>query len=503
MITLRDFIVHKKLTIGNIKVEAKKVSAEYCIHRFDAKILSYEFSYVYENNHFDPESYSDVNLACMMLAQVALNYGLFFEEIEFDGLFDAADERFIREMTENTSVEILINKLLTENPFLHSSYKKLEFVKQEIYTAASIRFMNSRFGYLTMTKKSCSTNKDAFAILSSGGKESLLSYGLLNELGEAYPIFVNESGRHWFTAYNAFHFLKIHDSRTAKPWTNSDRVFNWFLKNLPFIKENYNDIRADIYPLRLWTVAIFVFAVLPVARSNNIGNIIIGNEYDTTVRGVYKGITHYKGLYDQSRYFDKYLSKYYQQKGWNISQYSLLRNLSEMLGLKILVNRYPDFHKLQVSCHAAHSEDGRMYPCGKCEKCHRIIGMLLAMKATPERCGYNSTQISKGLTSLAVHGTHQIESDRAHLYHLMLNKGIIESNVFTKKLAKPHPEIFKLRFWDDKNRLSEIPSHLRLPLLNILSKYSDGAVRMVDGKWQEISTEELLNNCNNYSDGKN
>src|SRR5660398_69706 len=79
---------------------------------------------------------ADINLASMMLAQVALNYGLFFETIEFDGLFDKTDQRFIADMMENTSREILTNKLLIKNEFLKSPFDELKPEKRNHYTQA-------------------------------------------------------------------------------------------------------------------------------------------------------------------------------------------------------------------------------------------------------------------------------------------------------------------------------------------------------------------------------
>ncbi|MFP3912873.1 MAG: hypothetical protein ACLFUT_12435, partial [Desulfobacteraceae bacterium] len=56
---------------------------------------------------------------------------------------------------------------------------------------------------LTIPLRLLQTSRARHAVSSSGGKESLLTYGLLQELGiETHPLFVNESGRHWFTALN-------------------------------------------------------------------------------------------------------------------------------------------------------------------------------------------------------------------------------------------------------------------------------------------------------------
>ncbi|MFC1850101.1 hypothetical protein ACFL27_07920 [candidate division CSSED10-310 bacterium] len=123
------------------------------------------------------------------------------------------------------------------------------------------------------------------------------------------------------------------------------------------------------YPIRLWTVSVFLFGALPLLRKREISHLVIGDEYDASVRTSSKGITHYDGLYDQSRYFDNSLSRYYLRKGWSINQFSILRQLSEMLIEKTLVERYPDLQTLQMSCHAAHKEGEKVLPCGKCEKC--------------------------------------------------------------------------------------------------------------------------------------
>lgn len=494
--TLDSFKVLHKLLVKNIHIEPKKVKAGYVIEKASGETVATELIYSYEHPYFNKKNAEDVNLACMMLAQVAINYGLFFEEIVFDGLFDKTDQQFIRDMTENTSREILTNKLLVKNEFLKPPFDTLQPEKREKYTQAKITFVNTLFGDLKLQKEEADqpTDLNKYAILSSGGKDSLLTYGLIKEIGEPYPVFINEAGRHWFTAVNSHRYYKQTEPNTEKPWCNSDRLFSWMLKQLPFIKENFASIRADIYPVRLWTVAVFLFGVLPVVRKKGIGNVLIGDEYDTTVKGNLKGISHYSGLYDQSKYFDNALTRYYKAKGWKLYQYSLLRSLSEMLIMKTLIKRYPDLQQQQVSCHAAHEVDGRMYPCGKCEKCRRIIGMISSLNEDPERCGYNPAQIKNGLAALASKSVKQIGSDAAHLYFMMLDKDLIERNEFTRKAAKEHPEIMKLRFDEQRSSLEDLPQHIRKPLFDILSQYADGAVRRVGGKWVEVQTDdEFLN----------
>jgi creatinine amidohydrolase/Fe(II)-dependent formamide hydrolase-like protein len=484
---LREFIVFDQLKVGPIEIEPKRIKVPYQITTIANEVVANELIYSYSEKVFDPGTYESANLASMMAAQVAINYGLFCKRMVLDGVYGDTDQRFIRDMTENTSREIYVNKLITPNEFLLNEFCGVKVEKLKKYSAAEFEFINTRFPGIAHTWKSSDISKDDFVILSSGGKDSLLSYGLVKDLGkQAHPVFINESGRHWFTAINSFKHLEGTEPNTARVWCNSDRIFNWFLRQMPFIKKNFADIRADIYPIRLWTVAVFLFGVLPIAKKRKVGNILIGDEYDTTVKLNFQGITHYSGLYDQSKYFDNALTRYFLKKGWGIHQYSILRSLSELLIMKILVKKYPQLQKHQVSCHASHEKDGRIYPCGNCEKCRRIVGMLSALDEDARNCGYSSEQIKKGLKSLETKKVKQIEPDAAQLFHMLVEKQLIANTDHTKKLAKAHPQILKLRFDNERSMMSDLPMFVRKPLFQLLLPFSDGAVQLKERKWNDI-----------------
>jgi creatinine amidohydrolase/Fe(II)-dependent formamide hydrolase-like protein len=484
---LREFIVFDQLKVGPIEIEPKRIKVPYEITTIANEVVANELIYSYSEKVFDPGTYESANLASMMAAQVAINYGLFCKRMVLDGVYGDTDQRFIRDMTENTSREIYVNKLITPNEFLLNEFCGVKVEKLKKYSAAEFEFINTRFPGIAHTWKSSDISKDDFVILSSGGKDSLLSYGLVKDLGkQAHPVFINESGRHWFTAINSFKHLEGTEPNTARVWCNSDRIFNWFLRQMPFIKKNFADIRADIYPIRLWTVAVFLFGVLPIAKKRKVGNILIGDEYDTTVKLNFQGITHYSGLYDQSKYFDNALTRYFLKKGWGIHQYSILRSLSELLIMKILVKKYPQLQKHQVSCHASHEKDGRIYPCGNCEKCRRIVGMLSALDEDARNCGYSSEQIKKGLKSLETKKVKQIEPDAAQLFHMLVEKQLIANTDHTKKLAKAHPQILKLRFDNERSMMSDLPMFVRKPLFQLLLPFSGGAVQLKERKWNDI-----------------
>ena len=493
--TLRDLIVVESLKIGPVKLESNSLHVPYTLVLPDGKTDSRELIYTYEEAVFDPSDATHLNLACMIAVQVSMNYGLFCNKIIYEGLFDSFDRKFIAEMMEITSREILINKLLRENVFLKKEFKLNIPAKQTKYTVAELLFTNSLKAFPKFSWNYWTVYKNKYTILSSGGKDSLLTYGLLKELQlDIHPVFVNESGRHWFTALNAYRYFKDHEPNTGRVWTNCDRLFSWMLQYMPFIRPDYSQVRSDDYPLRLWTVAVFLFGVLPLTRTRNTGRILIGNEYDCTQKVRYEGAIHYNGLYDQSRFFDNALSRYYLKKGWNINQFSVLRSLSEINIMKILSERYPELHENQVSCHAAHERNGRFYPCGKCEKCRRIICILTALDKTPEKCGYSLDMVKHTLKGLSGKTDKYQGADASQLYYMLQEKGIPFQHQENRTPAINHPEVLQLRFDNSVSVPKDIPSDLRQPLIRLYFQHIDGAVIRRGSRWEKfdvLNSEEI------------
>lgn len=479
------------LEIGPVNLETRKISAPYRLKVGDSEDAT-TLSYVYDEDVFDPNELESQNLASMIAAQVGINYGLFCKEIRFLGVFDEADQRFITDAVENTSREIYVKKLLEANPFLIGEAVGLKPAKGGTFTQAKLHFSEWSEG---ARLDAWETSFDKYAVLSSGGKDSLLSFGLLREMGqEVHPIFGNESGRHWFTALNAHRYFKENVPNTSRVWMNSDRVFSWMLRHMPFIRANFADVRSDEYPIRLWTVAVFLFGAMPLLRKRGIGRLLIGDEYDTTHRTSFSGITHYDGLYDQSRYFDQSITRYFSRKNWGIQQFSVLRPLSEMLIQKILVERYPELQEQQVSCHATHKEGDRIKPCGKCEKCRRIVSMLTALGADPSACGYSVNQVENCLNDFVNKGIHQEKVGAQHLKYLLTSKQLINAKKLSKRSPKPRPEVLLLRFDREHSPLNNIPAALRRSLYTIYLEHADKSVKKKGRLWLKFDpfSEESL-----------
>jgi creatinine amidohydrolase/Fe(II)-dependent formamide hydrolase-like protein len=480
---LEDLVVLDRLEVGPPRVEPERVVTPYRVVAGGEEHTT-ELTYRWESPVFDPEDPASINLAAMVTAQVALNYGLFCSEIVFRGPFDRHDKRFLEDAARNTAREIYVKKLLEPNPFLVGPAVGLEAERRSNYLQARLVFPDPE----AARGAAWDIDPSRAMVLSSGGKESLLSHGLLTELGcDVHPVFVNESGRHWFTALNAYRRFDAEVPNTARVWSNCDRLFGWMLRRLPFIRRDFADVRADDYPIRLWTVAVFLFGVLPLARARGGGRLVIGDEYDTSRRTSHRGIPHYDGLYDQSRWFDAALSRYFRRKGWGVHQLSLLRQLSELLVEKILVERYPDLQRLQVSCHAAHTEGEVVRPCGKCEKCRRVVGMLTALGADPRRCGYDDGQIASCLARLGAGGLHQEAEGEAQMLRMLAERGALPET--PDPLPEAHPEVLSVRIDRERSPLDVLPTDLRRPLLGIYLEHADGAVRRSGRVW--VPTDAL------------
>ncbi len=482
-----------RLEIGPLRLERRRVVAPYTISK-NGKGDTIDLIYRFEENVFNPTETASLNLASLLAAQVAMNYGLFCDEIVFHGFFDKLDRRFIEEMSRNTAREIFVKKFLEPNPFLLGPAAQIHPVKRASYLRARISFDeepgSSKLDSFTKSNQTSGwcVSPSRCAVLSSGGKDSLLSFGLLREMGrEVHPIFVNESGRHWFTALNAYRYFAKNIDNTARVWTNSDRVFAWMLRHLPFVRQDFARIRSDEYPIRLWTVAVFLFGALPILKKRGIGRLLIGDEFDTTRRSSYRGITHYSGLYDQSRFFDNVMTRYFHRKGWGISQFSILSPLSELLIEKILVERYPELQRHQVSCHAAHRDGDRIRPCGRCEKCRRIVGMLVALGADPSYCGYTREQIDHCLKNLAEKGVYQEAEGAEHLFFLLREKGLIRRGFVRKAKVRERSEVMNLRFDAKKSPVDGIPVDLRKPLYRMYLEHADGAVKRRGRLWLDFN----------------
>ncbi len=459
-----DLISFEKIAVSEPVIKDKAISSRITLD--DRNSFTLIFSY--------QEKIDDVsnikNLARLMVTMPLVNYGLFTENIFLDFPLSQEDIKYIKDNMDIISRDIFVNKICRRRAdFIKKEYipKEEEMTPENAKTRAVIHTKG-----ISTEKLDTSTFNKRCTILSSGGKESLLTYGLLNEMGfEVYPIFFNESGGHWRTAMPAYRSFSKNDRNTKKVWSNIDRFYLFMLDNLKIIREDHRKIRSDTYPIRLFIFGPYIFSMLPLIVKYGIGNILLGSEYDDPRANYYfNGIQHYFGIYDQSVDFDIYNTNYFNSKGLNIKQWSIVRPITGLIVERILTKRYPNLYKLQRSCHSCHFENREIVPCGTCTKCLGVMSFILANGADPKVANYKEEHIRNLEMNLKKTTLRLDPDEREHTFYLLSKRGI---NI----QGKEHEHVEMLHFDDRNSPVDHIKGDFK-KVFGIYKNYVKGAVKL-------------------------
>ena len=79
--------VVERLEVGPARMEKRRVTVPYRVHQ-NGETFETELIYRFEEDVFDPDNPRHRNLGAMMGVQPALNYGLFCQEMVFEGEFE-------------------------------------------------------------------------------------------------------------------------------------------------------------------------------------------------------------------------------------------------------------------------------------------------------------------------------------------------------------------------------------------------------------------------------
>lgn len=413
------------------------------------------------------------NLAGLILTMPLINYTYFAEKLELDFPVTQIDGEMLTNFVKINNREVFINKICR---------RRYEFFRQEYLpevneitpenAAGGTRIVASSVigesGVLTpdMTK---------VAVLSSGGKESLLTYGLMEETGkDVYPFFFNESGGHWLTAKTAYDGISRENSNSMKVWSNVDRFYRFMLKRMKILDPHFVSMKTDTYPIRLFIFPVYVFSLLPLAFEQRIGNILLGDEFDDPRElQPFHGIRHYYGVYDQSQDFNDYMSRYLKVKGMRINQWSAVYAITGSVVERILMERYPDLYIMQRSCHSCRVEDGTIMQCGKCTKCLGIMLFILAARGNPEVIGYTKTDV-ENLTEAKDFSRIRLDPDELSTLLARSRKG--------SGTIEEHIDGIHILPWEE-GQLSRIPYDFRENIRRLLEKYTDGTFRLDGKRW--------------------
>ncbi|DAC72224.1 MAG TPA: hypothetical protein DSN98_06365 [Thermoplasmata archaeon] len=410
---------------------------------------------------------------CMPL----LNYGLFSEKIQLRFPISKADFSLLNDLNLIFSRDIFVNKIARgTNPYiLPEFYPNQEQIKPH---DGDPKAVIHPIQLISDTSIGDGADPMKSGVLSSGGKDSLLTYGLLKELGsDVYPLYMNESGGHWKTALTAYTYHKKTEPKTQRVWTNVDRFYGFMLDHLRFIRPDHREIWHDTYPIRLCIFPFYVFSLLPIFVKERIGNLLLGSEFDDLRYEIqFKGIQHYFGVYDQHQDYDLRMNEWYGARIPDLYQWSALRNISGLVDQKILVRRYPDLARQQRSCHSCHIKNDAVYPCGTCSKCLGILLYLLANDIDPTLMNYQQKDIDYFYKNVGVSSLKLDKDEKDQSFFLLKQKDSVPQVGYVDHVEKIH-------IHTSTCNPSLYPKQFRNGLLRILEEYTTGYCILKKGEW--------------------
>ena len=329
----------------------------------------------------------DTNLVGMAATAAAINYALFTRDIYLDFPVSEADLEFIRESIKINNTEVFVNRLCRRRyEFFQKKYLPEE---DEITPEEAVGITRVHASEIIEDQMDRKKGKRV-AVLSSGGKESLLSHAMFQELGEnPIALFFNESGGHWRAAQDSCNVYSEKGYQVYRNWSNIDRFYSFMNRLMPIL-----DPRAfrwaDDYPVQLFTFPVYLLSFLPAVVEYGIGHLIMGNEFDDPGEmPPYRNIKHFYGIYDQSVAFQAKFTSYMKKKGIDCELWSPIYNIYGSVVEDILARRYHDHYVLQRSCHSCHyDEHGNVVPCGKCSKCVGVRMFIDYAGADPSEIFY-------------------------------------------------------------------------------------------------------------------
>ncbi len=429
------------------------------------------------------ETLTPEHLALLRIASVmpVLNYGLFAEEIKLKFAVSRADASLLNDMLDVFSKDIFINKLVRrKNPYILPEFVLSESDVTEENAKPLAKIVPEKV--VEDSPISSELGENACGVLSSGGKESLLTYAMLKEIGaRVYPLYVNESGGHWRTALSAYRYHAGNEPNTARVWINVDRFYTFMLDHMRIIRADHRQVWSDTYPIRLCIFPVYVFFLLPVFASKKIGNLLIGSEFDDPrLSPFYKGIKHYYGVYDQTQDFDVRMEEWYRKRMPGMCQWSAVRPVSGLIVERILTKRYPELAKFQRSCHSCHFEEGGIVPCGDCSKCLGVMLFLRANNVDPSVMGYRREDVSAFPSRFAKGGLRLDEDEREHATFL--------ASKFEPSLkGTEHAHAETIHVHKTTSDLELVPTRFRKGLLKIIRQYTNGFTKLDGDSWVKAS----------------
>lgn len=232
--------------------------------------------------------------------------------------------------------------------------------------------------------------KEKAILLFSFGKDSLLTYGLLEELGiTVVPFFMKEPQ----STYENAHKRKL-----------ANKFYDKIGDEVDFFPVTIGRLRQEKDLCWGWDIILsqYVFFLIPYFFYDQAKYLFVGNEQSCNFYTKDGEGYLVNPVFEQSVSVMQLLQDIPKLFFINTHIGSLVEPVHEIFITYILHHRYPEIGRFQMSCFSEEPEAKKYRWCGKCEKCARIYIFLKALNLSPERVGF--------------HNNHMLDADKKNLY---------------------------------------------------------------------------------------
>ena len=224
--------------------------------------------------------------------------------------------------------------------------------------------------------------KERALLLFSFGKDSLLTFALLEELGvKVIPVFMREPQ----SSFENAHKRKL-----------AERFYNKFEEEVVFFPLSIGRLRQAEDLCWGWDIILSQYSLilLPYYFAYKTKYVFFGNEQSCNFYLYDQEKFLVNPVFEQSIYAMQHLNDIPKQFLINTHIGSLVEPIHEIFISYILHHRYPDFGRFQMSCFSEEERAKKKRWCGVCEKCARMYIFFKALNFSPERVGFYEEMLS-------------------------------------------------------------------------------------------------------------
>ncbi len=383
-------------------------------------------------------------------------------------------------------VESVFSKLLLfslpMNIFENRNITTSQILKNFFNTTSQTQYKGLNFYY--SGKRLKRKLEEKALILFSFGKDSLLTYALLEELGvKTIPFFIHEPQSN----YENLHKKKL-----------AEKFYKKGGEEVDFFKLAVGRLRQGKGFHWGWDLILsqYVFILLPYFFYHRAKYLFIGNEQTCNF-----SITDDEGYLVNPVFEQSVPGMQLQQdfpKAFFIKTHigSLIEPLHDHLILYILHHRYPDIAQFQMSCFSYAIKEAKQNRwCGVCEKCARLYILFLGLNINPAKVGFKNKDMlslkKKKLYPLFSHrkfmglfGSSGLGRDEQLLSFFLAYRNGVKGDLISEFKKKYLKEAEKRKGELIQEYLGihssyTLPKELRVKVLNIFKKEREKALAYI------------------------